>query len=754
MIGTTLSHYRILEQIGAGGMGVVYRARDERLEREVAIKLLPDGALADDAQRRRFHREALALSRLNHPGIATVHEFDREGGADFIVMELVVGDTLAARLDAGGLSPDEVIAFGLQIAEALEAAHERGVLHRDLKPANIVVSAKGRVKVLDFGLAKFVQATVDTRATTLLTAGDAIVGTLAYMAPEQLLGEAVDAQADLFALGVVLYQMATGRLPWRQTLSTALVNEILRTAPTPPTDVRSDLPVHLERIILKALTKERAGRYASAADLVADLRAEPGVAGTADRRDRQPTASAARGIGSLVVLPLRNLSGDPEQEFFADGMTEALIARLAQIGSLRVISLTSAMTYKGVRKSLPEIARELEVDAVVEGSVLRAGERVRITAQLIEAASDQPLWSNTFDRPLGDILDLHSDVSRAIAEELRTRLTPNERVRLAGARSVRPVAYEAYLRGRHFWNKRTPEGLAKASACFQESIDADPLYAPAWSGLADCHNMLGAFRWKPSREAFPLAHAAAARALELDPDLAEGHTSLAFALQYYDWDWPRSNSAYQRAIALHPGYATAHQWYADFLSDLGRFDEAFGEIERAVELDPLSAVTGTSYGDAFYYARRYPEAIARYQRTLELDPGYSWARMNLGRALQELGRHDQAIRTFEAALHDTGANLDESPALAHAWAAAGDRARAEAILARVIERWREGSVSPYSVANIHAALGDRDQAFAWLERALEDRDRMMVSLRVHPRLDPLRGDPRFADLLRRIGLAP
>jgi tetratricopeptide (TPR) repeat protein len=412
------------------------------------------------------------------------------------------------------------------------------------------------------------------------------------------------------------------------------------------------------------------------------------------------------------------------------------------------------MAYKGVRKSLPEIARELGVEAVVEGSVLRAGDRVRITAQLIEAASDRPLWSNTFDRPLGDILDLHSDVSRAIAEELRTRLTPNERVRLAGTRSVRPVAYEAYLRGRYFWNKRTPEGLAKASACFQESIDADPLYAPAWSGLADCHNMLGAFRWKTSREAFPLAHAAAARALELDPDLAEGHTSLAFALQYYDWDWPRSNDAYQRAIALHPGYATAHQWYADFLSDLGRFDEAFAEIERAVELDPLSAVTGTSHGDTFYYARRYQEAIARYQRTLELDPGYSWARMNLGRALQELGRHDEAIRTFEAALRDTGANLDESPALAHAWAAAGDRPRAETILARVIERWREGSVSPYSVANIHAALGDRDQAFEWLERALEDRDRMMVSLRVHPRLDPLRGDPRFADLLRRTGLTP
>jgi serine/threonine-protein kinase len=754
MIGTTLSHYRILEQIGAGGMGVIYRARDERLEREVAIKVLPAGALADDAQRRRFHREALALSRLNHPGIATVHEFDREGGADFIVMELVAGETLAARLHAGGLPPEDVIAFGVQIAEALEAAHERGVLHRDLKPANIVVTAKGRVKVLDFGLAKLVQAGVDTRATTLLTAGDAIAGTLAYMAPEQLLGEEVAAPSDLFALGIVLYEMATGRLPWRQTLSTALVNEILRTAPPAPTEVRPDLPAHLERVILKALTKDPAQRYASAAELAADLRAGPGALDTAERRERAPAAATPAGIASLAVLPLRNLSGDPEQEFFADGMTEALIARLAQIGSLRVISHTSAMTYKGVRKSLPQIARELSVDAVVEGSVLRAGERVRITAQLVEAASDRPLWSNTVDRPLGDILDLYSEVSRAIADELRARITPNERVRLVGARSVQPAAYEAYLRGRHFWNKRTPEGLAKAIACFQESIDADPLYALAWSGLADCHNTLGAFRWKPARQAFPLAHAAAARALELDPDLAEGHTSLAFALEQYDWDWPRSDDAYRRAIALHPGYATARQWYAEFLTALGRFEEAFGEIARAVELDPLSPVVGTSHGDTFYYARRYDEAIACYQHTLELDPRFPWARFNLGRALQELGRHDEAIRTFEAALRDAGMSLEDSPALAHAWAAAGDRVRAGAILDRVIERWREGRVSPYSVANVYAALGDRDQAFVWLERALEDRDRMMVSLRVHPRLDPLRGDPRFTDLLRRLRLAP
>ena len=657
MIGTTLSHYRILEQIGAGGMGVVYRARDERLERDVAIKVLPAGALADEVQRRRFHREALALSRLNHPGVATVHEFDREGGADFIVMELVAGETLAERLKGGGLPLEQLTDFGLHIAEALGAAHERGVLHRDLKPANIVVTGKDRVKVLDFGLAKLVQASVDTRATTRLTAGE----------------------------------------------------------------------------------------------LAADLRSGPAALPGAGRRGPEKTAAPA-GITSLAVLPLRNLSGDPEQDFFADGMTEALIARLAQIGSLRVISQTSAMAYKNVKKPLPVIAHDLAVEAVVEGSVLRSGDRVRISARLVDAATDRPLWSIGYDQPLGDILDLYSEVSRSIADELRAHLTPNERARLSGARPVDPVAYEAYLRGRFFWSKRSPAGLSKGLACFQESIDADPLYAPAWSGLADCHNMLGAFRWKPAREAFPLAHAAAARALELDPDLAEGHTSLAFATQYFDWDWPRADASYRRAIALNPGYATARQWFADFLTGLGRLDEALLEIERAAVLDSLSPVVGASHGDTLYYARRFEESAARYRRILELDSGYRWAKLNLARTLQHLGRHDEAIRLFEAAHRDGGMSLEVSPILAYAWAAAGTHERARAMLPGIIGWWRAGHGSPYSVANVYTALGDRDEAFAWLERALEDRDRMMTSLRVHPRLDPLRDDPRFAGLLVRMRL--
>jgi TolB-like protein len=605
--------------------------------------------------------------------------------------------------------------------------------------------------VLDFGLAKLVQAGVDSNATTLPTVGDAVAGTLAYMAPEQLLGEEVDAASDLFSFGVVLYEMATGKPPWRQTLATALVNEIVHSLPEAPTILRPELPAHIGWIIMKALEKKRSARYRSAEELMADLEAGE-LAAAAAPRPRAGDSSVAH-IDSLAVLPLRNLSGDADQDFFAEGMTEALIARLAQIGSLRVISYTSTMAYRDVRKPVPQIGRELNVDAVVEGSVLRSGDRVRVTAQLVQAESDRPLWSNAFERPLGDVLDLQRDVSSAIAEELRTQLTPRERVGLAGARPVLPAAYEAYLRGRHFWNKRTPEGMSRAIASFQESIDADPLYAPAWAGLADCHNLLGLFRWQHSSEAFARAHAAAARALELDPDLAQGYTSLACALQYYDWDWPKADEAFRRAITLHPGYATARQWYADFLVGLARFDEAFVEARRAIELDPLSPAVGTALGDALYYARRYEESIERYQRILDLDPDYRWARMNVGRALQELGRHEEAIKIFEATHRAAGMSLSDSPMLAHAYAAAGDRARAAAMLPRVLEGWREDRVSPYSVANIYVALRDLDQAFAWLERAFEDRDRMMVNLRVHPRLDPLRADPRLASLLARMNLA-
>ncbi len=748
MIGRTLTHYEIVERLGAGGMGVVYRARDLRLEREVAIKLLPPGALGDEQARARFRREALALSRLNHPAIATLYDFDREGDVDFLVMELVTGPSLEARLAAGPFAEEEILVIGGQIASALEAAHEQGVVHRDLKPANIVLTARGHAKVLDFGVAQLAPGPATLSFVT--TGAGTIAGTPAYMAPEQILGNEVGPSADLYALGVVLYRLATGSVPFDGANLVALANQVLNAAPPAPRRARSELSPGLEALILRCLEKEPRRRPASAAEVVATLR-EIRAGGPA--RTASPEVAAPAGtIRSLAVLPLENLSGDPLQEFFADGMTDALISDLAQIGALRVISRTTAMQYKGARLSLPEIGRALAVDAIVEGSVARHGDRVRVTVQLVDARADRSLWSRGYEREVGSVLTLQSEVARAVAEEIRIQLSPKEEARLTRARPVHPEAYDHYLRGRFYWSKRAPEALDQAIQEFRLAIEVDPLYAAAYSGLADCYSVIGAFRWKPSRDVFSRAKAAARRALELDPGLAEAHASLGFALEYNDWDWQGADEAYRRAIELNPGYATGHSWRSDFLTSLGRFDEAIEASLRAVALDPLSGIVVTSLGDCYYYARRYDEAVVRYREAMEIDPGFQLARFNLGRVFEEQGLFDEALAEFTIAVRAVGQDPEASTALGHGYAMAGQTERAEAIARRLEELWWEGRGAPYPIATIYAALGRLDEAFQWLERAFEERDRMIGMLRVHPRLDPLRGDPRFEDLARRVGI--
>ncbi|HEY6868081.1 MAG TPA: protein kinase, partial [Candidatus Eisenbacteria bacterium] len=529
MIGQTLSHYRILHRLAAGGMGVIYCARDERLEREVALKVLPEGVIADAETRARFRNEALALSRLNHPGIATVFDFDSSGdGTDFLVMEYVPGVTLADKLAAGPLSGAEVIDLGAQIADALEAAHEQGVVHRDLKPGNIVVTPRGRIKVLDFGLAKFLHPHDSPLATR--TDGN-LTGTLAYMPPEQFMGAPADARGDLYALGATLYEMATGKHPHADAQPAAMMYAIVHTRPAPPRTLNPALPARLEAVILRALEKQPERRPPSARALAEELRAA-----TAGAAEPAPAPGGPR-IGSIAVLPLVNLSEDAGQEFFTDGMTEALIASLAQIRALRVISRTSAMQYKGASKPLPEIARSLGVDAVVEGGVLRSGERVRVTANLIEAESDRHLWSRSYERDVGDVLALQGEIARAIAEEVRVEITPREQRRLATGRAVNPVAYEAYLKGRYYWNRRSPPDLKRGIESFQKAIEADPTYAEAYAGLADCYGILADISAVRPAEGFAIARAAAERALEIDDQLAEAHTSRGFLYTFAGWNW-------------------------------------------------------------------------------------------------------------------------------------------------------------------------------------------------------------------------
>ena len=739
MIGQLFSHYRILERVGAGGMGVVYRARDQRLERDVALKVLPPGALVDEAARRRFRREALAASRPTHPGIATVFDFDSERDTDFLVMELVPGETLKQRLGRGPLAEAEAVDCAKQIAEALQAAHELGVVHCDLKPENVHVTPRGQIKILDFGLAQLLQR---GRASVASRDSASLAGTLPYMAPEQFTGEPLDARTDVHALGVLLFEMTTGRRPYDAPTSAALMYSVVNAPPTPPRQVRPEISPALEGVILKAIEKRPERRYSSAQSLRDDL----------ERLGGTEAVAAPAEIASLAVLPLENLSGDPAEEFFADGMTEALIGNLAQIGALRVISRTSVMRYKGTHATLQEVARALRVDAIVEGTVARAGDRVRISAQLIEAATDRHLWARSYEHDLDDVLALQGEVARAIAEEIRVRLTPQESERLSQARAVNPAAYDSYLRGRFQWNRRNADSLRRSIELFERALEADPTYALAWTGLADAYNILGDMHALAPNATGPRARAAARRALDLDSNLAEAHTSLAFQYSFHEWDWVSAEREFRRAIELQPSYATGHQWFAEYLVMRGRFAEAEAEARLANELDPLSTVMAVTHADVLYFARRYDEALSVLHRAHDVDPTFVQVHTDLGRVCSQLGRHDEAIASFHAAARLNGAEPERVPGLGYAYAAAGRVEDARRMLESLASCRRQRFVSPHALAVIHVALGEFEQAFEWLEQAVFERDTALVWLQVHPRLDPLRADPRFEALRRRAGV--
>ena len=744
MIGRTLSHYRVLEKIGQGGMGVVYRARDERLERDVALKVLPPGALSDAATRARFRREALALSRLNHPHIGVIHDFDTVEDTDFLVMEYVSGRTLRARIEDGSMPLPEAVRIAIQIAEALEEAHERGTIHRDLKPENILLTTKGWVKVLDFGLAKLLEPVGAGGAapdTVSLTAADLSgAGTLPYMAPEQLLGGAADARTDLFALGAVCYEMLTGRRAFAERLPAALVNEILNKEPPKPRSIRPEIPPRLEQVVLKALEKDPARRSQSAQALASELR-------TLDLGE-----SAKPGIESIAVLPLDNLSGDPEQEYFADGMTEELIASLVQIGALRVISRTSVMRYKGVRKPLPEIARELDVDAIVEGSVRRAGERVRITAQLIDAAKDRHLWAKSYERDLKDVLALQGEVAQAIAQEIQVKLTLPEQAKLRSARLVAPAAYEAFLKGRYHMNKRTEADLKRAISYFNQAIEEDPSYAMTYVGVADAYNLLGFYTIAAPGDSFPRAKAAATRALEIQPDLAEAHNSLAYASLYYDWDWDAAEAGFRRALELKEGYPTAHLWYGNLRCVRGDHAGTLREFRRTVELDPLSSVANAAVAWQAYYAHRFEESVPQYRKAIELDPTFVPGRLWFGWTLVALGKLDEAWEQFVEVRRLGGQRAYSDCGLGMVHAARGEREKAYELLSQLEHQRMERYVSSCYFAFVQAVLGDKDQAFESLNRAFEERSHWLTLLAVDPKYDTLRDDPRYRDLLRRLNL--
>ena len=778
--GQRIGAYQLIERIGAGGMGEVYRARDTRLDRQVALKLLPEETKQNQEALARLQREARAASALNHPNICTIYDIGEFEGSAFIVMELLQGATLAQRISGKPLAWKLAVELAIQIADALEAAHTRGILHRDIKPANIFVSEREQAKLLDFGLAKLAttpdavpteELSARPHAARLqdLTAAGAFFGTAPYVSPEQIKGEVVDTRSDLFSFGAVLYEMATGRPAFSGETITQIREQILGRDPISPRKLNPQVPVRLERIISKALKKKPGDRYQRASELGAELRRLQHDI-RSHRRRRIAVASlalvviltgmawkfavrrerAASRLHSLAVLPLVNLSEDPSREFFADGMTEELITDLAKIGAFKVISRTSSMHYKGSSKTLPQIAQELNVDALVEGSVMLSGQRVKIIAQLIRAANDQHLWAGKYERDARDVLTLQDQVALDIANEIEGKLAPEQRSRLAGARTVDPEAHEAYLKGRFHLMRRTDKDLKTAVQYFQEAIDRDPTYAPAYSGLGYSYDLMSQYSSLPFPDAYAKAHAAVTKALSLDPSLAEAHTVLALILDVFARQWTSAEREYRRAIELDPSDSTAHEAYSMYLAEMGRTAEAMPEAKRAHELDPLSLRVNAVFCWQFYFARQYDLAIDAAQKGFELDPNFMPAHWCAGMAYDGKLDFPHAIRELETTVRLAG-NTESQAWLAYVLASSGDRAKALEILHRLQELSKRQYVSPYQIAVIYTALGDKEHAFHWWERA-QQSGFDLVYLTAWPTNDNLRSDPRFRDLLRRAGL--
>jgi serine/threonine-protein kinase len=748
--GRKLGPYEIVAPLGAGGMGEVYRARDSRLDREVAVKVLPPATRDDREARARFRREALALSRLNHPNIEMVLDLGEDAGTDYLVLEFVPGETLAARVARGRVPEREAAEIGAQVAEALAEAHERGVLHRDLKPGNIMVTPKGRVKVLDFGLAKISpQASDDTREMDVTQVGTT-TGTLAYMAPEQLLGEPVDARADLYALGVVLYEITTARRPFRATFATALANEVLHGRLEAPRAIAPSLSARTDGVILRAMERERTRRYQTAGEMLGELHrvAEPDAGDSGETVAM--TAAPARRVTSIAVLPLENLSGDPAQDYFSDGMTEELIACLAQVRALRIISRTSVMRYKGQRKAIPEIARELNVDAVVEGSVRRAGDRVRITAQLIDAASERHLWAKSYERDLKEVFALQGEVAAAICEEIQVSVTPREETRLRDARAVNPQAYEAFLKGRHLIERRTEEALRQGLASLEDAVRLDPSLELAHVGIADAYNLMGFHTVLPPREAFPRAQAAARRALEINPTSAEALTSIAYMTFWHFWNLEESERLYRKSIDLNPKYSQAHIWFTNLLLSAGRFEEARAEAQVARTLDPISNIAITSSGWFAYFEGRFDEAARNFREAARLIHSFGPIHYWMGLACARAGHDAEAMASLEQCTAIMGRTPMVISAFAVAHALAGRDAEARTLLAEMEVLSTQRYASAYYFAQVWAALGDRDATFVALETALDERAHWMTLIRVDPSFDRLRDDPPFAGLAARV----
>jgi serine/threonine protein kinase/tetratricopeptide (TPR) repeat protein len=780
MIGQTVSRYLILEKIGAGGMGVVYRAHDERLDRDVALKVLPPGIFSDEAARKRFRKEALALSKLNHPSIATIHDFDSHAGIDFLVMEYITGTTLSHKLSGESLAEKDIAALGVQIASALEEAHERGIVHRDLKPSNILVTPKNQVKILDFGLAVLLKPNDAADVTLSDSDVTGISGTLQYMAPEQLLGKPADLRSDIYAVGTILFEMSTGRRPFDERLSTALSNDIIYKQPPRPATLRQSLSPRFEEIILKCLEKEPDNRYQSAKELAIDLRrlSSPttGIVSPVEAPRRKiprwqiilAAAIAVMAVGglalghyhlfggrgeaidSLAILPFENAGANPDAEYLSDGLTESLINSISQLSNLKVIARSSVFRYKGKTVDPRVVGRELSARAILTGRVVQRGDDLSISTELVDTRDDRHIWGQQYNVKLTDLLAIQENISKEITANLRSRLGGKEEQITPKQYTSNPDAFQLYLKGRFYADQATTAGVQRGVEYFHQAIEKDPHYALAYVGIADAYFLLSSQFLSP-REAMPKVKEAATKALQLDESLAEAHTMLAMVNAFYEYNFPSAAVEFKRGVELDPGSASAHQWRGYFLIAMGQQQEALDELTKARELDPLSDTVSLLLSVSFLFSRQYDQSIQQSRKMIEAEPDFWWGHFLLGWAEVETGKYDEAIQSL-----DRATQLDSSPYplayLGYANARSGKKDRALKALQELEQKAHQVYVPRYQIAAVYTGLGDKDKAMECLQQAFSNREEIITFLNVDPTWDTLRSDSRFKNLLHRAGL--